>query len=268
MKLTPAVAATTFTALVSCLTMSVPASGSPASTRTAGSPYDLYLDFNGVQSGRPDISSSGSAPVSTSIASSGGGTVFATSRGSGQAARMEPFDPGTPAELAVVVARPEGTGDPLAPRSGDFAFGAYFNLDARSEGSSVDNGNNLVQRGLYRDDAQYKLQVDAGRVSCRVSGAAGALEVRASTAVKTGVWYSVRCVRNSSVVQLVLVELADSGSVRQSWSRSGPTGDLRFSARPPLSAGGKVSSRGAVVKESADQFNGRVDNVFFRRLDG
>ncbi|CAA9386246.1 MAG: hypothetical protein AVDCRST_MAG47-2448 [uncultured Nocardioidaceae bacterium] len=276
MRLTPLFAATTFTAVLSTAALTGPASGSPGgvarslepSARTAASSYDLYLDFNGSNAGTPDMSSSGSAPVSTSVASSDGGRVVAVSKGAGQAARMEPFDPETPAELAVVVARPEGNGDPFAPRTGDFAFGASFNLDPRSQGSSVDNGNNLFQRGLYSDDAQYKLQIDDGRVSCRVAGSSGAVQVKASRAVRSGAWHRVRCLRDSNVVKLVVVELTADGPVSRSWTQSGPIGDLAFSARPPLSVGGKVDRTGAVVKSSSDQFNGRVDNVFFRRISG
>ena len=280
MRLTPLFAATTFTALLSTAALTGPASGSPVdaslggvrtvepSAGTTESPYDLYLDFNGSSEGNPDLSSSGSAPVSTAIASSNGGTVVAVSKGAGEAAGMEPFDPEAPAELAVVVARPEGDGDPFAPQGGDFAFGASFNLDPKSQGSSVDNGNNLFQRGLYRDDAQYKLQIDDGRVSCRVSGSSGAVQVKSSTAVRSGAWHRVRCLRESNVVKLVVVELTADGPVSRSWTRSGPIGDLAFSARPPLSVGGKVDRSGAVVRSSSDQFNGRIDDVFFRRISG
>lgn len=236
----------------------------PAAASTAPKD-DVLLDFDDGTATGPDLSNSGSATVSTSIAAAEEGTVLTARRGSGKAARLEPFDPESPADLAVVVVRPGGDQDALAPRRGGFAFGAAFRLDAKSEGSDVDNGNNLVQRGLYRDTAQYKLQVDNGRVSCRVLGASGGVQVT-STNVRTRLWHRVRCVRSPDSVKLVVVALTDDGPVKRIWTRKGRTGDLAFSGRPPLSIGGKVDNRGALVEASADQFNGRVDNVFFRRL--
>ena len=260
-------AVTAITALVAAPATAATAA-TPTGARLASSSHDLYLDFNGGTGDSPDLSSSGSAPVTTGIASSGGGTVVAEPKGAGKVARLEPFDPDTPAQLAAVVVRPAGDADPFAPRRDAFTFGATFKLDPKSQGSTVDNGNNLVQRGLYADDAQYKIQVDGSRVSCRVGGSAGAVLVKASVLVDPGAWYRTRCTRNGTSVKLVLVKRTADGPVTRSWTRSGAIGDLAFSAEPPLSVGGKVNSSGALVTSSADQFNGRVDDVFFRRIDG
>lgn len=257
-------------ALAGVLPLAIPLAASPLAptASAADSDYDLFLNFNASSGGTPDLTSSGSAPVSTEVVTAGGGQVLARARGKGQAARLEPFDPETPTELGVVVVWPDEGKNPFTPRSSPFSFGATFNLDRTNAGTSADNGNNLLQRGLYSDDTQYKIQVDHDRVSCRVSGAAGAVRVRAGRDVRPRVWHRVRCIREGSTVTLVLVELTSDGPVRRTWSRTGATGDLAFSAQPPLSLGGKVESSGKLATASADQFNGRVDNVFFRRLDG
>lgn len=267
------VVAAALTALLSVSAASgVPAASAvPATSATAvavatpAAGNALFLDFNGGTGARPDLSSSGTARVTASITSAGGGTVVAERHGQGRAARFEPFDPSTPTELAVVVIEPAGDRDPFAPRERSFTFGATFALDARSQGSRVDNGNNLVQRGLAGDGSQYKLQIDSGRLSCRVAGSAGAVHVTASTELRTERWHRARCSRANGSVTLVLVELTPDGPVRRTWSRSGAIGTLAFNKLPPLSVGGKVDSNGELIAASSDQMNGRVDNVFFRR---
>lgn len=237
--------------------------------RVAQSQHDLYLNFNGKSGGTPSLANAGSVSVSATIASAGGGVVAAVKhKGAGRAARFEPFDPDLPAELAAVVVFPKGDKDRLAPRRRAFTFGAAFKLDATSQGSKVDNGNNLAQRGLYDDDAQYKLQIDDNRLSCRVKGSAGSILVRADRPVRTQRWNRARCTRRDRTVTLVLVERTSDGNTKHRWRRSGPIGGLAFSSRPPLSIGGKVTDKGEMMSASSDQFNGRIDNVFFRRLGG
>jgi hypothetical protein len=84
-----------------------------------------------------------------------------------------------------------GVGRPAQPGSRDFEFGAGFSLDTKSTGDHADNGDNLIQRGLFGDKAQYKIQVDKGKVSCRIKGSGGAQvsiggKVSATGAVITG----------------------------------------------------------------------------------
>jgi hypothetical protein len=257
------------TSRVAAAVLSIALVGVPAlapSPAVAGpSQYELYLAFNGKTNGSPNLKSSGSAAVTTGIASAGDGVVAAVRRkGAGRAARFEPFDPGTPARLAVVVVRPNGN-DRLSPGNGAFAFGAAFKLDAKSQGSDVDDGNNLLQRGLYGDAAQYKIQIDGNRLSCRVKGSAGAVLVNASSKLAPGRWHRARCARNNNVVKLVLHERTKQGVKKRVWKRSGSIGSVAFSAGTPMSVGGKVNNSGEVLSSASDQFNGRVDNVFFRR---
>lgn len=257
----------TATALSAALTLGVGPVTSEA--KVAADEHDFYLTFNGKTGETPSLKSSGSASVSTEIASANGGTVTGVRhQGAGRAARFEPFDGEAPAKLAAVVVTPDGGKDPFAPGSSGFTFGAAFRIDAKSQGSKVDNGNNLAQRGLYQDDAQYKLQVDDNRLSCRVKGAAGSILVRADEVVKPRRWHRARCTRKGSTVTLVFVERTSDGRTKHRWSRSGTIGKLAFDSRPPLSIGGKVNGNGKLVATSSDQFNGRIDNVFFRRLGG
>ena len=254
---------TTLTALVSL------SSGSLAASAATPASHELYLDFDGETTGTtPNLDNSGSASLTTAVAAAGGGTVVAVRReGAGRAALLEPFDPETPAELAVVVVEPSGTRDPLAPGTGAFTFGAAFRLDEKSSGSSVDDGNNVVQRGLFGDD-QYKIQIDQRRLSCRVAGSAGSVMVAADSALDAERWHRARCTRVDGTLTLVLVERTADGTEKHTWTRSGTIGALSFDDAPPLSVGGKVSDDGDVVRSSSDQFNGRIDNVFFRRTDG
>ena len=246
-----------------------PSPSAGATTRVVASEHDLFLGFNGKSGSTPDLASSGSAAVTTRIASAEDGAVVAVNRrGAGRAARFEPFDDDPPAPLAVLVIEPEGDSDPFAPGTAPFSFGADLKLDDTSEGTDVDDGNNLFQRGLYDDDAQFKMQVDSERVSCRVSGSAGSVVVAADFDLRTGRWYRARCTRKDRTVVLRLVRRTSDGVVRHRWSRTGDIGKLAFSGAPPISVGGKITATGEVVESSSDQFNGRVDNVFFRRLGG
>ena len=241
----------------------------PSSAAAAQSDRELYLTFDGSNGSIPNLASTGSAEVETGIASANGGTVLGVKHaGAGRAARLEPFDPESPAELATVVIDPAGGTDPFDTGKAPFAFGADFRLDEKSEGSDADNGNNLFQRGLYSDAAQYKLQIDGGRISCRVEGSAGSVHVVAGKDLRTERWHRVRCTRKQGTVTLRLVHFTADGPVRRVWSKSGTIGALTFDAGVPLSVGGKVDGDGDVVENSSDQFNGRIDDVFFRRLDG
>jgi len=257
----------TATALSAVLTLGLGPATSEATV--AKSAHDFYLTFNGKTGTTPNLANAGSASVTTEIASANGGTVTGVRhKGAGRAARFEPFDSESPAELAAMVVTPSGSKNPFTPGKGGFTFGAAFKIDATSEGSKVDNGNNLTQRGLYNDDAQYKLQIDDDRLSCRVKGSAGSILVKGDRAVKPRRWHRAWCTRTGDAVTLVFVERSSDGRTKHRWSRSGAIGNLAFTSGAPLSIGGKVNSNGKLVATSSDQFNGRIDNVFFRRSDG
>lgn len=138
-------------------------------------------------------------------------------------------------------------------------FGIYFKKDAVSSGTKVDDGDNLIQRGLYRDSAQYKLQVDGGKPSCVVKGDRGRVTVRSDLEVNPSHWYRAQCARQGRTIALTVKEYRSDGSTHSVTTRKrGSTGSLVWSRRDtPLAIGGKLSA-GQVVRSSTDQFNGWV----------
>jgi hypothetical protein len=204
----------------------------------------------------------------------GGGTMRAqvVSRDGGEALadedpwgrpvlRFPPFSDGLRPERAVVLVTSEHEDpDPMSPGRADFNFGSDFALDAVSEGTAVDDGNNLMQRGLASDSSQFKIDIDRGRPSCRVQGSEGVAVVTIQDTVDPGQWYHVRCFRTRTSVRIDLWVLpGDESSVPISSSTvEASTGDLRWRAGVPLSIGGKVSADGQVLRSATDQFNGWV----------
>jgi hypothetical protein len=140
-------------------------------------------------------------------------------------------------------------------------------LDTVSEDSGPggrDNGDNLVQRGLFDQRAQYKVQLDHRIPSCRVKGSLGAVSVSSSVRrVRPGVWYRVRCVRAGNRLSIVLTAWSSSGRTKTRDSKTGPIGSVAPRPRVPISIGGKLAQRG-VIDDASDQFNGRIDNVVVR----
>ncbi|WP_169741821.1 LamG domain-containing protein [Nocardioides aequoreus] len=172
----------------------------------------------------------------------------------GQALRLPPYDDTATARAVVTVAAPPAL---LQPDGHDFELTASFNLDAESEGG-LDNGNNLVQRGLWGEAAQYKIQVDDGIVSCRVAGDRGEVIVKGAEAVVPGAWFTARCVRSQDRLTLHLDGPDGSSAASEV---EGPTGDLSFRDDTPLVIGGKTTPEGIPVEGASDQFNGAVDDV-------
>ncbi len=207
------------------------------------------------------VANAGTAVVRTDVVTVDRGRVAAARpTRSGTAMRLPVFNGQTAPPRAVLRVSPAGSDDSLDPGQSRFVFGADFRLDGVSAGSRVDNGDNLVQRGLYDATTQYKIQVDGRRPMCRIKGAAGIVQVASSRTVRPDVWYRVRCLRRPDSVQLTVTELdAKAAAVRS--QRSGTTGSLTPAAYGvPLSVGGKLTAAGRIAP-STDQFNGVVDNV-------
>jgi hypothetical protein len=202
----------------------------------------------------------GSADLTVRTVTANGGSIAQATGYDGSGAGDFPDYAATDPPMAVTTAVDETGTDDLAPRKSAFTFGADFALDAVNEGSSVDNGNNLIQRGLYTSSMQFKIQLDSDRPSCRVKGSAGAVSVPAPMTAEQGTWYSASCHRAGQDVVLTVRRLSD-GRV---WTakRSGPIGTLTTSASVPLSVGGKASSATSIMTSASDQFNGLIDNAF------
>jgi hypothetical protein len=227
---------------------------------------ELYLDFNELAADHPlsSVHNEGPDKVDVSLHTAPKATPAAVSApglGKGEAVRFPAYTASEKPAASVLVVVPTSKGA-LDPQDHDFSFGASFKLDALSEGTDVDNGNNLLQRGVFEGPAQFKLQVDGGRPSCRVLGDAGEVTVQAPSRVAPDHWYTVTCRRTSEGLTLQL-RAEDGGPSAGEWEKAGSTGKLSYQGAP-LTVGGKVDNTGTPLS-SADQFNGVVDNVFFER---
>lgn len=185
-----------------------------------------------------------------------------------KAVRTPRHDAGVEAPRAVIRVVDRRGADDLDPGGGRLVFGADFSLDRDSEAhddGSTDNGNNLVQRGLFNQVSQYKIQVDGAVVSCRIKGRAGTALIASTVHIVPERWYRARCQRQASLVTLALTWWkADGTPVRSLSAVSTRTGRLSpASPNVPFSIGGKLNNTGEVLAD-ADQFNGRIDNVVLR----
>lgn len=153
-------------------------------------------------------------------------------------------------------------------------MGANYKLDPASDGSATDNGDNLIQRGLYSSGSQYKLQIDHGKPSCGIRGTAVCggqpnLEVLAPNPVPRDEWRTVLCQRlvsgTTTILKITIIDRATGATETNLGNVINNQIDLGSTASTvPLSVGGKLNAEGGPVKNSTDQFNGWIDNP---RLD-
>ncbi len=251
------------------LALAAPAAAAPAD--------QVWLAFGETPAGQvlTTVTNEGTlaADMLQSVVTLNGGTLVAGSAVSGQgsSADFPAFNASGSGRRAVVRVTNAGSVDRLVPGPAQFSFGADVVLDATSASSSsgsTDNGNNVIQRGLYNDAGQFKIQVDARRPSCRVKGASGAVEVRSRASLTPDTqWYRLLCTRTvgspNDTVTLAVTPISGSGALGAtvSDSRAGPVGRTGFAIGVPLSVGGKLKSNGAINSGSSDQFNGRIDNA-------
>ncbi|MFN8188920.1 MAG: hypothetical protein U0R78_00545 [Nocardioidaceae bacterium] len=170
---------------------------------------------------------------------------------------------GRDAVLRVVAPDDSGV---LEPGSRDFWFGLDLRFPEETTSSEADNGDNLLQRGLFGDTGQLKLQADNGVPSCRVAGESGDVTVKANAPLPTERWFRVRCQRTAGLVTLYVGEIAASGTVEEweHWSEEGPTGEIDFAdPAPAVSIGGKLNPQGGLVEDAPDQFNGALAHVVY-----
>ncbi|MGD9961322.1 LamG domain-containing protein [Nocardioides sp.] len=200
--------------------------------------------------------------VSAEQVSAGGGEVTSgpSYPGAGQAAVFPEFDgdrDGARAVLAVTADDPEA----LSPGEAPFRFGADVLLSEPNQGSEFDNGNNVLQRGLFGMGAQFKLQIDKGVASCRVEGDAGGVTAKSSAPIETGTWQSVTCARDGDSVRVTVSPVDGDPGDPVTDEESGSIGAVDLPDDAPLSMGGKLD-RNLSIEEESDQFNGSLDNVF------
>jgi hypothetical protein len=213
----------------------------------------------------PSVQNTGTGRLYAEIVTHAGGRVLrAEGSESGYALRFPGLEGGIDPPAAMLLLRSRDAEDFLSPGDRDFSFGADVLLDEESEDAPTDNGNNVVQRGLYEDTVQYKLQVDHGSVSCRIAGSDGAAVVTAPVG-EPGEWYRVTCERSNGDVLLSWERLSDSKTGET--MRRADIGEVTFPAGTPFVVGGKLDARGEVTVEATDQFNGVIDNVWFTLQD-
>lgn len=240
-----------------------PLASSAAEDLRSSTADDIRLRVpSGLAIGAPvnEMNQIGSIPVEARVSRLNGGQVHvAANLWNGKGLRFPAYDgKSAPPRAVVRVTHTARSGDPLAPRTSDFTFGLYFKKDATSTGTPVDNGDNLMQRGLASDPAQYKLEVDGARPSCTVKGDRGQVSVRSSVSVKSDRWYQAVCSRKGNTIRLVVHEHRPNGSIQTvTTSKSGTIGSLVWPKREtPIAIGGKLAANGAVIRSATDQFNG------------
>jgi hypothetical protein len=178
---------------------------------------------------------------------------------SGGLALLLPGDPGSTNGVAAVKVDPPDP-DAFSPGERSFNFGADVALSGGSEGG--DPGANVVQRGLFSDSGQYKLQVDGGVPSCRVAGTEGEVLVKGGSALSPGSWHRVRCTRTGDTVTLTVQPWeVDEWGDAETFSDSGPLGAVELSSTTPLAVGAKLSADGSLVPARPDQYRGLIDSV-------
>lgn len=206
----------------------------------------------------------GTLPVTVAIVTRSGGDIVVSEGRDGEPALGMPafVEEKDPPRAVVRVTATGDSDDPLAPGKASFSFGADFSKDAASSGTEVDNGDNLIQRGLASDPSQYKIEVDRGRPFCRIMGSEGSVEVKADKKVSSGRWYRVRCTREKDRVTLDLIEYAPYERVVESSAQAhGRIGSLTWPRKQtPLSVGGKLAANGDMIRSATDEFNGLISN--------
>jgi len=209
----------------------------------------------------------GKADVSIGTATLDRGTITLTAGWDGEPAIDLPdFTKAANYPRAALVVTNAGDGpDQMNPGEKDFSWGADFWLDADSLGSAVDNGDNLIQRGIWTYPNYFKAEVDEGHPACAVHGDDDYVFVRGYEELKPETWYRLTCTRREDEVTIVFSEISPNGGGRPILhSAAGHTGSVTFADRStPLLIGGKVGADGQLLAGATDQFNGVVMNPFF-----
>lgn len=208
----------------------------------------------------------GTAEVNVGTLSLDRGTLSFTTGWDGEPAiRMPEFTKDKDYPRAALAVTNSGDGpDQMNPGTKDFSWGADFWLDPVSKGADDDNGDNLIQRGIYTFPSYFKAEVDSDHPACAVRGSDGYVYVRGYEELETQTWYRLTCNRSGDVLTIVVAEISPTGGGRPiTHSQTGPIGSILFKDKTtPLSIGGKVGGDGQLLSGATDQFNGIVMNPF------
>ena len=235
-------------------------------------PLALRFDEAAARAGYTTFLNSGTAALNVSVIAENGGQLTLgrprLASSGDHAVRYPAYSSAADAPHAVIQIRDRSGTDDLNPGTREIVFGADFRLNRVSEDDPPggrDNGDNVLQRGLYDQQSQYKVQVDHRIAMCRVKGSAGVLTVASSgSPVEPGVWYRVRCRRSGETLAIRLTTWQDGVATSVLDTVTGPTGDVSPARRSvPVSVGGKLA-KADLIANTTDQFNGRVDNVVIK----
>jgi hypothetical protein len=251
--------------LVGCTTTAIgsPTPSAPAKVLVAPktSTKAVLLAFDGKNLVPTKLAAS--KPLVTVETLSAGSAKAVYGSGASSAGIVMPSHSATSSGQRLILAiRPTSAADPLSPGAKNVEFGADVRLDATSSGSPNDNGDNVLQRGLFADFSQIKLQVDKRTPSCTVKSGSTRLFVKSTTKVGTG-WHRIRCGYRSGKLTVSVASISGTTvSTASVNSISGTVKPLSFNAKTPVTVGGKIGTNGKVVIKNSDQFNGALDNVF------
>lgn len=240
-----------------------PEPGGPSTQTVVDDEPQLLIDFNGVDLEAPSFRARTGQTV-TVVGVDGGEIERVPGRAIGSAVR---FPSGFDAEQGALVALSVTDEDrSLVPGGNDFALGADIKLTEEPHRTARDDGDNILQRGLFGSGGQYKLQLDDGRPSCRVLGDVGEALVKLPKRLKPDRWYRLRCERTAQRVTIFAARLpVDDDTTWDSATTWAITGEVNTVA--PISIGAKVNIREELVQPAPDQFNGILDNVRVK-IDG
>jgi hypothetical protein len=221
----------------------------------------VVLIAPGEASGRPTQFGTAEADVAVTEVSSGAVGTVAGPEG-GRALRFPEYRESPRYPRAVVTVTNAQQRDAFNPEDRPFTWGAVFILDDTSLGRDEDNGDNLIQRGLYSEDALFKAEVDDHRGACTVKGSDGVLTVRTPERLRSDVWYVVECEREGTRLRVRAWELGAEDTPMSS-SEFGEMGAVRMQSPDiPISVGGKVTPHGRLVRSDTDQFNGGIAEAY------
>ncbi len=240
---------------------------SPAAMEDGTTVLQLDFDDGVVGETMTPVTSGGTARVSAEVVTTGSGSAVATNVPDGVGLRLPAFAEGRQ-DFAVVRVLPAGDDTSLDPGSRDFGFGADVLLDDVTGGAPSDNGDNLLQRGLFDDGGQFKIQLDHGRPSCRLAGTDGDLLVTLDQPLGAEEWHRIWCTRTGDELRLSVSAVTPAGlGAERVATASGPLGSIDLAPTTPLSVGGKLAADGQIVVSSSDQLNGIVDRVVVAMVD-
>lgn len=237
----------------------VPSPGAPSTATN-----DSAVFLQAADGGSPG-QQIGTAKVLLGVSTLDGGKLTAGKAPGGKTAyRFPPFVASGKYPRAAVIVNNASPDDTLDPGEKPFAWGASFKVDAKSKGRESDNGDNLIQRGLFSEPTFYKAELDDDKPACTVRGTAGLVIVRSTQPARPNVWYRMRCDRVGRYLSVRVWEIARPLAVN-SEVEFGKMGNLDMRRlNPPLSIGGKVSPNGQLIVSATDQFNGLVAEPFVR----